>query len=314
MDSRRPLVSALAIAGAVLVLFAIFSKSWATGTESSMGGGAASTLRYGLTGGESCAGGQCQSISLSGFDENWGYAGIAGIVGGLATVGVAGYLLFLISRGRAGSIDPKKLGLPAAVGGAASLIWLFVKPDEAGAKISYAGFVAIAGFGASAGALFLAQKWLAGMNPMYRPPPLPQQYGNYYQGGYGQQPQPPQQQQVPPSYPPQAQGYYPPQAQPPQQPQVPPSYPPQPQAYGSEPPVQRIMPTMPRMAGSQPPSYPPQPMQPMQPPGSQPPVPMMQKQSTTIPPGSNPCPRCGTGLAYSSSHGKWYCARCQAYV
>jgi hypothetical protein len=49
-------------------------------------------------------------------------------------------------------------------------------------------------------------------------------------------------------------------------------------------------------------------------PGSQPPVAMMQKQSTTIPPGTNPCPRCSTGLAYSSTHGKWYCARCQQYV
>lgn len=312
MDSRRQKVVAIAIAGAFLVLIAIFSKSWFKG-ESAGGddGSLKASVSIGLTGGQSCAGDQCQSISLGQVDDNWSYVGIGAILCGLATLGVAGYLVFLVLKGRAGSVDPKKLALPAGAGAAAAAVFLFIKPPGVTAKMSWAGFVAILGFGASAGAIFLAQRWLAGMMPAR--PPLPQQYGGYYNGGYGQPPmqqpmqQPPMQQQVPPSYPPQQQAYYPPQGQPP------PSYPPQQQAYGSEPPVQRIMPTMPRMAGGNPSSQPPVPMVPMQP-GSQPPVPMMQKQSTTIPPGSNPCPRCGTGLAYSSSHGKWYCARCQAYV
>jgi len=293
---RRNLV-VIAALGILLIGIGVFSKSWFSGSDST------GSVKVGLTGGESCAGGQCQSIGLEQIDDNWNLVGIGGVIAGLAAMGVTGYAIFLLVRRREGKLDPKKLALPVGVGAAATVVFVFIgqmsKKDALNVSISWSGVVALLGYGAAAGAMFLSQRWLGSgvAQPGWGQP----------QPGWGQ---PPQQGWGQPS-----QGYAPPQgSQPPQ------GYAPPQQAQGYAPPQQPVqpiqpirptMPAQPMMPQAQP--MMPQAMIPMQP-GQPQPVAMMQKQSTTIAPGTNPCPRCSTGLAYSSQYGKWYCARCQQYV
>jgi hypothetical protein len=308
---RRKLLVILGV-GALLILIGAFSGSWAKGSANG------NTVKAALTGGTSCSSGQCQSIKLGSFDENWGLVGVAGIIAALAAVGTAGYAAFLLFKRREAKLDPKKLALPAGVGAASVVVFLFIKPAQIDAipiGISWGGFVALAGYAAVAGAMFLTSVWIVpqpawaqqgyGQPPGHAPPQQPigwvQPQQGYPHQAYQQPHQQPHQQQ---GHPPQ-QGYAPPQG--PVQPiqPIPPMVPPR----------QPMMPgqMMPDPRAPAPPAA----MMPMQPPGSpgsQPPVAMMQKQSTTIPPGTNPCPRCSTGLAYSSTHGKWYCARCQQYM
>jgi hypothetical protein len=313
MEPQRRNLLAMAAAGCLLILAGIFSGSWISGSG---GEGNDTEMKIGLAKGIRCVSGQCAAQSPGSFDDNLGYVGIFVIVAGLVSLGATVVAMVWIFQRQEAKIDPKKLALPVGVGGAAAAAFLFIGHQSAKLTPSWSAVVAILGFGAAAGAMFLSKMWLPNGAVGYAPPPQ-----------WGQQPQ----QQPPPwnTLPPQ--GYAPPQqAQQPQQPQqqggyAPPQRPVQ-AGYGGGGQVQPIQPTMPAQpsqpygqpqGGYAPPSQPPTPMtpQPFVPArpaqGSQPPVAMM---SNTIPPGANPCPKCSTGLAYSSQYGKWYCARCREYM
>jgi hypothetical protein len=346
MDQRRP-IYIIALLGAALTAVGAFSKAWLTASTSEL------EIKVGLLGGTACKpGGECQAIELGRMDPNWGYLGIAGVLAAVISMGVVGYVMFLVSKGRAAQIDVKKLAIPPGIGAAAIPAFYLVKPQQATSTISWSPFVAFAGFAMIAGVTWLAKWWLAdaqprrplppGWNPnapggwqqqpmqqpAYGQQPMHGQHGQPMHGQHGQpmhgqhgqpmhgqhgQPmhgqQPMQIQGVPvPGYgQPQGQGGY----APPQQPVG---------SGGYAPPVRPIVAMQPNNPNLGPPAPAPPPTEyapptrPSQGGYGRPAQPMVQQQSTTIPPGSNPCPKCGTGLAYSSQYGKWYCARCREYL